>query len=124
MALYHKRDVKNDFACVLQFFSLISYGLGSVSCVILSEFHFNKFFSGMRFFSAKSAKLASLFGTVEFLAPEMIECTYATFASDAWSVGVLSYMLVTGGKSPFYAGNRFKTVSIKPIPSLCFISNV
>ena len=76
------------------------------------------------FFSAKSAKLASLFGTVEFLAPEMIECTYATFASDAWSVGVLSYMLVTGGKSPFYAGNRFKTVSIKPIPSLCFISNV
>ena len=75
------------------------------------------------FFSAKSAKLASLFGTVEFLAPEMIECTYATFASDAWSVGVLSYMLVTGGKSPFYAGNRFKTVSIKPIHSLCFISN-
>ena len=75
------------------------------------------------FFSAKSAKLASLFGTVEFLAPEMIECTYATFASDAWSVGVLSYMLVTGGKSPFYAGNRFKTVSIKPIDSLCFISN-
>ena len=67
------------------------------------------------FFSAKSAKLASLFGTVEFLAPEMIECTYATFASDAWSVGVLSYMLVTGGKSPFYAGNRFKTVrSLKP----------
>ena len=65
------------------------------------------------FFSAKSAKLASLFGTVEFLAPEMIECTYATFASDAWSVGVLSYMLVTGGKSPFYAGNRFKTVSLK-----------
>ena len=65
------------------------------------------------FLSAKSAKLASLFGTVEFLAPEMIECTYATFASDAWSVGVLSYMLVTGGKSPFYAGNRFKTVSIK-----------
>ena len=30
MALYHKWDVKNDFANVLQFFSLISDGLGSV----------------------------------------------------------------------------------------------
>ena len=30
MALYHKWDVKNDFAYVLQFFSLISNGLGSV----------------------------------------------------------------------------------------------
>ena len=31
MALYHKWDVKNDFAYVLQFFSLISDGLGGVS---------------------------------------------------------------------------------------------
>ena len=31
MALYHKWDVKNDFAYVLQFFSLISDSLGSVS---------------------------------------------------------------------------------------------
>ena len=30
MALYHKWDVKNYFAYVLQFFSLISDGLGSV----------------------------------------------------------------------------------------------
>ena len=30
MALYHKWDVKNGFAFVLQFFSLISYGLGGV----------------------------------------------------------------------------------------------
>ena len=30
MALYHKWDVKNDFAYVLQFFSLISGGLGGV----------------------------------------------------------------------------------------------
>ena len=28
MALYHKWDVKNDFAYVLKFFSLISDGLG------------------------------------------------------------------------------------------------
>ena len=31
MALYHKWDVKNDFAYVLQFFSLISDGLDGVS---------------------------------------------------------------------------------------------
>ena len=31
MALYHKWDVKNGFAYVLQFFSLISDGLGGVS---------------------------------------------------------------------------------------------
>ena len=30
MALYHKWDVKNDFAYALQFFSLISNGLGGV----------------------------------------------------------------------------------------------
>ena len=31
MALYHKWDDKNDFAYVIQFFSLISESLGSVS---------------------------------------------------------------------------------------------
>ena len=30
MALYHKWDIKYDFAYVLQFFPLISDGLGSV----------------------------------------------------------------------------------------------
>ena len=38
MALYHKWDVKNSFAYVLQFFSLISDGLGGVvpAAIILS----------------------------------------------------------------------------------------
>ena len=35
MALYHKWDVKNDFAYVLQFFSLISDSLGSVEGFML-----------------------------------------------------------------------------------------
>ena len=35
MAFYHKWDVKNDFVYVLQFFSLISDGLGSV--IILNK---------------------------------------------------------------------------------------
>ena len=35
----------------------------------------------------------------------------ATFATDCWGVGVIAYMLITGGKSPFYAGSRFKTIA-------------
>ena len=38
MALYHKLDVKNDFAYVLQFFSLISDILGSVTYVISTDY--------------------------------------------------------------------------------------
>jgi hypothetical protein len=40
MALYHKWDVKNGFAYVFQFFSLISDGLGGVNIAIpVMEFH-------------------------------------------------------------------------------------
>ena len=41
----------------------------------------------------------------------MIECTFATFATDSWNLGVIAYMLVTGGRSPFYCGNRFRTIA-------------
>ena len=37
MALYHKWDVKNDFACVLRFFSLISDDLGSVTYLQIGD---------------------------------------------------------------------------------------
>ena len=40
--------------------------------------------------ATKSIRVTSLNSTtVEFLAPEMIECTYATFATDAWNVGII-----------------------------------
>jgi hypothetical protein len=45
MALYHKWDVKNDFAYVLQFFSLISDGLGSVKSILGIPGNFPCFFS-------------------------------------------------------------------------------
>ena len=52
MALYHKWDVKNDFAYVIQFFSLISDGLGSVhddikQCALYVLYIF--FFGGANF---------------------------------------------------------------------------
>ena len=39
MALYHKWDVKNDLVYVLQFFSLISDSLGSVTRELWIELH-------------------------------------------------------------------------------------
>ena len=41
-------------------------------------------------------------GTPEFTSPEVIECGYASHKSDLWSLGVIVYMLTTGGVSPFY----------------------
>ena len=38
MALYYKEDVKNGFAFVLQFFSLISVGLGCVLNMLIKLF--------------------------------------------------------------------------------------
>ena len=41
-------------------------------------------------------------GTPEFTSPEVIECGYASNKSDLWSLGVIVYMLTSGGVSPFY----------------------
>ncbi len=62
--------------------------------------------SGERFL-----RVHEMFGSLEFMAPEVLECTFASSATDCWGVGVISYMLITGGKSPFYGGNRFRTMA-------------
>ena len=75
-------------------------------------------------------KIQCLSGTIEFLSPEMIECTYASSATDCWGVGIIAYMLITGGKSPFYGGNRFRTMAriltcnyeLESLPELRYIS--
>ena len=68
--------------------------------------------------------ISKLQGTIEFMSPEVImmmrmsmmimtltliqvmNCKTASTRSDMWSAGVVSYMLLTGGKSPFYDGSR------------------
>ncbi|CAO1383269.1 unnamed protein product [Diamesa tonsa] len=45
-------------------------------------------------------KLQVLFGTPEFVAPEVVNFEAITFATDMWSVGVIAYVLVSG-LSPF-----------------------
>ena len=40
------------------------------------------------------------------MSPEVMNCKNASTSADMWSVGVVTYMLLTGGKSPFYDGSR------------------
>ena len=56
-------------------------------------------------------KLNQMCGSLEFISPEVLECTEVTTATDCWGVGVIAYMLITGGRSPFYGGNRFRTMA-------------
>ncbi|CAB4066838.1 MYLK [Lepeophtheirus salmonis] len=56
-------------------------------------------------------KIDSLCGSLEFISPEVLECSYASYATDMWGVGIIAYMLLTGGKSPFWGGNRFRTMA-------------
>ena len=30
---------------------------------------------------------------------------------DCWGLGIIAYMLITGGQSPFYGGSRFRTIA-------------
>ena len=48
-------------------------------------------------------------GTVEFMSPEVVADNYAVSASDLWSLGVMLFMMLSGGLSPFWAGNDLKT---------------
>ena len=48
-------------------------------------------------------------GTLEFISPEVIRSSHASYASDMWSVGVITYMMISGGVSPFWGGNEDET---------------
>ena len=49
-------------------------------------------------------------GTLEYMSPEIISTGWATPASDCWGIGVIAYQLLSGGVSPFFAVNRFRTM--------------
>ena len=50
----------------------------------------------------------SMVGTLEFMAPEVMSCRGTNTAADMWSTGVIVFMMVTGGYSPFYYSNKYK----------------
>ena len=48
-------------------------------------------------------------GTIGFMAPEVAKCVHACPASDMWSLGVVVYMMVSGGLEPFWCLNSIVT---------------
>ena len=53
----------------------------------------------------------SMCGTLEYMSPEVMDCKHASRASDMWGVGVIAYLLVSGGVSPFMAPSRLQIMS-------------
>jgi len=55
-------------------------------------------------------------GTVGFMAPEVAYCQYsnsaeqASQATDFFSLGVVTYMMVSGGREPFWCGSEVRTL--------------
>ena len=43
------------------------------------------------------------------MSPEVVSGNFALAASGLWSFGVMLFMMVSGGLSPFWAGNDYKT---------------
>ena len=68
-------------------------------------------------------------GTVGFMAPEVANCQYgqnyeelASPATDMFSLGVVAYMLLSGGREPFWEGNEIRTIrnTLRKDPSFNF----
>ncbi|XP_055312741.1 calcium/calmodulin-dependent protein kinase type IV isoform X2 [Sitodiplosis mosellana] len=55
-------------------------------------------------------KLQVLFGTPEFVAPEVVNFDIISFATDMWSVGVICYVLLSG-LSPFMGSTDIETMT-------------
>ncbi|XP_031421714.1 myosin light chain kinase 2, skeletal/cardiac muscle [Clupea harengus] len=55
-------------------------------------------------------KLRVSFGTPEFLAPEVVNFDFVSFPTDMWTLGVITYMLVSG-LSPFLGDDDTQTLN-------------
>ncbi|XP_041752786.1 myosin light chain kinase family member 4-like, partial [Coregonus clupeaformis] len=55
-------------------------------------------------------KLQVNFGTPEFLAPEVVNYDFVSFNTDMWSLGVITYMLLSG-LCPFLGDNNNETLN-------------
>ncbi|XP_043937829.1 myosin light chain kinase 3 [Protopterus annectens] len=55
-------------------------------------------------------KLKVNFGTPEFLAPEVVNYDHVSFSTDMWSLGIITYMLLSG-LSPFLGDSDTETLN-------------
>jgi serine/threonine protein kinase len=53
--------------------------------------------------------LERMCGTMELMAPEVMRTSHVSCLSDMWSLGVVLYMLLSGGVSPFWSGSEART---------------
>ncbi|CAG2177625.1 unnamed protein product, partial [Oppiella nova] len=58
----------------------------------------------------KNDKLQILFGTPEFVAPEVVNFEEVGFTTDMWAVGVICYILLSG-LSPFMGDSDLETMA-------------
>ena len=80
---------------------------GQNDCVKVSDFSLARFLPEKE----DSIKIREMVGSLEFMSPEVLECQEATPFTDSYGIGIITFVLVTGGKSPFYGGNRFRTMA-------------
>lgn len=51
----------------------------------------------------------TLVGTIDYMAPEILNEMPAGPAADLWSLGVIIYMMISGGISPFVSNSYIQT---------------
>ena len=49
--------------------------------------------------------------TIEYMSPEVMDLQRVSTAADMWGVGCITFQLLSGGISPFFAHNRFRTMA-------------
>ena len=58
--------------------------------------------------SPLSQQIIDIMGTEEYIAPETLEDTDVSYASDLWSLGVIMFQMLEG-KTPFIGRTSFET---------------
>ena len=102
--VHAKKILHLDLKPFSVFFS--SHGI-ETDVVKLSDFALARFLPEKE----ESIKIKEMIGSLEFMSPEVLECREATTYTDCYGIGIITFLLVTGGKSPFYGGNRFRTMA-------------
>lgn len=82
----------------------------NILCVDLHSTRIKIIDFGLARFYAPGDSLHVLFGTPEFVAPEVISYDEISFATDMWSIGVITYILLSG-LSPFLGDDDAETLA-------------